>query len=361
MSSNFGQDIRITIFGQSHSEGIGVVIDGLPAGETIDMEQVRQFMSRRAPGSTAYVTPRKEEDEPIILSGLLDGVTCGAPLCAMIENKDVRSKDYSGLRDVPRPSHADYPAHIKFEGFNDIRGGGHFSGRLTAPLCFAGAICKQILVRRGVTVGAHIAAVGTAQDKLLDPACVSAAQLDSIGKKAFPVMDDEAASLMIAQIEAVAQKQDSIGGIVECCAVGLPVGLGEPMFDGLENRLAAAIFGIPAVRGIEFGAGFAAAKMRGSEHNDAYYFEDDMVKTRTNNHGGILGGISTGMPVLFRVAFKPTASIGLEQNSVNLAEKTNSTLKIKGRHDPCIVPRAVIAVEAVAAIVLLDILKKGAK
>lgn len=361
MSSNFGQDIKITIFGQSHSEGIGVVIDGLPAGESIDMDQVRLFMSRRAPGSTGYVTPRKEEDEPIVLSGLLDGVTCGAPLCAMIENKDVRSKDYSGLCDTPRPSHADYPARIKFEGFNDIRGGGHFSGRMTAPLCFAGAVCKQILVRRGITVGTHIAAVGRVEDALFDPVCVTAALLDAVSKKAFPVIDDEAGSLMIAQIETAAQKQDSIGGVVECCAVGLPVGLGDPMFDGIENRLATAIFGIPAVRGLEFGAGFAAAKMRGSEHNDAYYYEEDKVKTHTNNHGGILGGISTGMPVVLRVAFKPTASIGLEQNSVNLAEKTNSTLKIKGRHDPCIVPRAVIAVEAVAAIVLLDIFKKGVK
>ena len=361
MSSNFGQDIIVTIFGQSHSEAIGVVIDGLPAGEAVDMEQVRLFMSRRAPGSTGYVTPRQEQDTPVILSGLLDGVTCGAPLCAMIENKDIRSKDYDNLRDVPRPSHSDYPATIKFEGFNDIRGGGHFSGRMTAPLCFAGAVCKQILARRGVTVGAHIAVIGTAEDALFDSVRVDAAQLDSIGKNAFPVIDDKAAELMIAQIKEASQKQDSIGGVVECCAVGVPTGLGEPMFDGVENRLAAAIFGIPAVRGIEFGAGFAASKMRGSEHNDPYFYEDGKVKTSTNNHGGILGGISTGMPVLFRVAFKPTASIGLEQNSVNLAQRANSPLVIKGRHDPCVVPRAVVAVEAVAAIVILDLIKKGVK
>lgn len=361
MSSNFGQDIKVTIFGQSHSKAIGVVIDGLPAGEMIDMEQVRQFISRRAPGSTGYVTPRQEQDAPVVLSGLLDGVTCGAPLCAMIENKDVRSKDYDNLRDVPRPSHSDYPAYIKFKGFSDIRGGGHFSGRMTAPLCFAGAVCKQILARRGITVGAHIAAIGTAEDALFDPVCMDAAQLDAVGEKTFPVIDDNAAELMIAEIKEASQKQDSIGGVVECCAVGLPEGLGEPMFDGVENRLAAAIFGIPAVRGIEFGAGFAASKMRGSQHNDPYFYEDGKVKTRTNNHGGILAGISTGMPVLFRVAFKPTSSIGLEQNSVNLAKKTNSTLVIEGRHDPCVVPRAVVAVEAVAAIVLLDLLKKGAK
>jgi chorismate synthase len=356
MSSNFGKNIKVTVFGQSHSEAIGVVIDGLPAGEKIDMEQVLQMMSRRAPGSSKYVTPRREKDMPVVLSGLLDGVTCGAPLCAMIENKDVRSKDYDKIRDIPRPSHADYPAFIKYNGFNDIRGGGHFSGRMTAPLCFAGAVCKQILARRGIVVGTHIAAIGAAEDELFGPVSVSTADLAALSEKTFPTLSDKAAELMMKEIEVVAGQKDSIGGVVECAAVGLPVGIGDPMFDGMENQLAAALFGIPAVKGIEFGAGFAAAKMRGSENNDPYYLEDGKVKTLTNNHGGVLGGISTGMPVILRVAFKPTPSIGMEQNSVKLSEKINSTIKIEGRHDPCIVPRAVVAVEAVTAIVLLDLI-----
>ena len=359
MSSDFGKNIKVTVFGQSHSDAIGVVVDGLPAGESIDMEKLQRFMSRRAPGGSDYVTKRLEADEPVILSGLLDGVTCGAPLCAVIENKDVRSKDYDKIRDIPRPSHADYPAYVKYEGFNDIRGGGHFSGRMTAPLCFAGAVCKQILERRGVFVGAHIAAIGMAEDELFGPVHVSEAELAAVGAKAFPVINNKAAELMIKEIEAAAGKLDSIGGVVECAVVGLPAGLGEPMFDGIENRLAAAIFGIPAVKGIEFGAGFAAAKMRGSENNDPYYYKDGKVRTLTNNHGGILGGITTGMPVILRAAFKPTPSIGIEQNSVKLSEKVNSTVKIEGRHDPCIVPRAVVAVEAVTAIVLLDILYCG--
>ncbi|MEI6579434.1 MAG: chorismate synthase [Eubacteriales bacterium] len=359
MSSNFGDNIKVTIFGQSHSDAIGVVIDGLPAGETIDLETLQRFMNRRAPGSSEYVTQRQEKDIPEILSGLLDGVTCGAPLCAIIKNNDAHSKDYDKIRDIPRPSHADYPAYIKYEGFNDIRGGGHFSGRMTAPLCFAGAVCKQILERRGIFVGAHISAIGDVEDELFGPARTSAVQLKAVGDKAFPTINDAAAEKMVKAIEDVAKKQDSIGGVVECCAVGMPTGIGEPMFDGVENRLASAMFGIPAVKGIEFGIGFAAAKMHGSENNDPYFFEDGKVKTLTNNHGGILGGITTGMPIILRVAFKPTPSIGIEQNSVKLSEKTNSTIKIEGRHDPCIVPRAVVAVEAVTAIVLLDLLNKG--
>lgn len=356
MSSNFGTNIKISVFGQSHSEAIGAVIDGLPAGEPIDLEKVQSFMRRRAPGGSGYVTQRREEDAPVILSGLLNGVTCGAPLCAMIQNKDTRSKDYDKIRDIPRPSHADYPAYVKYGGHNDIRGGGHFSGRLTAPLCFAGAVCKQILERRGITIGAHIVSVGSARDELFDPVNIGAAELRAIGEKEFPVVNDYAAECMIKEIEAAAKSKDSIGGIAECAAVGVPAGLGEPMFDGLENRLAAAIFSIPAVKGIEFGAGFASAAMRGSENNDPYYYESGGIKTRTNNHGGILGGISTGMPILFRAAFKPTPSIGLEQSSVSLSEKTNSTLTVEGRHDPCIVPRAVAVVEAVTAMVLLDFL-----
>ncbi len=356
MSSDLGKNIRVTIFGQSHSAAIGAVIDGLPAGEKIDMEQVRDFLGRRAPGSGSHVTRRKEKDEPVILSGLINGITCGAPLSAVIENTDARSKDYDALRYVPRPSHADYPAYVKYGGFNDIRGGGHFSGRMTAPLCFAGAVCKQILERRGVHVGAHIAAIGSEKDEAFDPVSVDPGLFEVIAQKSFPTISDEAGERMLALIHSVAEKRDSLGGVVECAATGMSAGVGDPMFDGIENRLAAAIFGIPAVRGIEFGAGFEAAEMKGSEHNDPYYYEDGKVTTRTNNHGGILGGLTSGMPVIFRTAFKPTPSTGLEQKSVDLKQKTDVSLVIEGRHDPCIVPRAVIAVEAAAAIVFADFL-----
>ncbi|HOO25544.1 MAG TPA: chorismate synthase [Clostridiales bacterium] len=354
MSSSFGKNIKISVFGQSHSRAIGVVIDGLPAGEKIDMEKVIKFMARRRPGATDYVTQRREEDRPQVLSGLVEGVTCGAPLAALIENTDTRSQDYDNLRYVPRPSHSDFPAFVKHEGFNDIRGGGHFSGRLTAPLCFAGAVCKQILERRGVTVGAHIDSIGTVKDSPFDPVNVTAEDLNAVGEKDLAVNDSQAGLEMVEEIKAAARERDSIGGRVECAAVGLPVGIGNPMFDGMENRLAAAIFGIPAVRGIEFGLGLEASTLRGSEHNDPFYYDGDKVKSRTNNHGGILGGMTTGMPLVFRVAFKPTSSIGKEQDSVDLVNKEDAKLNIVGRHDPCIVTRAVVVVEAVTAAVLLD-------
>jgi len=356
MSSTMGQKIKVSVFGQSHSEAIGVVIDGLPAGERIDLDTVEKFLARRAPGRTRYSTPRTESDKPSVLSGLAGGKTCGAPLCAVIENKDVRSSDYDQHLDIPRPSHADYPAYVKYNGSNDIRGGGHFSGRLTAPLCFAGAVCAQILARKGIQIGAHLASVGLADDMLFDPVSVTEEQLDQIAIKEFPVIDDSAGELMKAEIDKALSEHDSVGGIIECCALGMPVGVGDPMFDGVENRLAAAIFGIPAVKGVEFGSGFAAARMKGSVHNDAYYMNEGKIKTKTNNHGGILGGITSGMPIIVRAAFKPTSSIGVEQDSVSLSRLTDCKLGVKGRHDPCIAVRAVPVVEAVVAITLLDLL-----
>lgn len=355
MASEFGKNIKVTVFGQSHSKGIGVVLDGLPAGETIDPEQIQNFMARRRPSKAVFSTKRSEADVPEIVSGLDDGHTCGAPLCAVIANTDVRSGDYANLKDIPRPGHSDYPAHIRYGGANDVRGGGHFSGRLTAPLCFAGAVCAQILARKAIYVGAHLAQVGGAQDRAFDPVYVSAADFAHVAANPFPVLDDAAGEAMLAEIESARKDADSIGGIVECAAVGLPAGLGDPMFGGVENRMAQALFGIPAVKGLEFGAGFAVADMRGSENNDPYFWEGDRVCTKTNNHGGILGGITTGMPLLFRVAIKPTPSIGKEQASVSLSEKADSKLLIHGRHDSCIVPRAVPVVEAVAATVLLDL------
>lgn len=356
MSSEFGKNLRVTLFGQSHSEAIGAVIDGLPAGEEISLQEISAFMARRAPGKNAYSTLRREADAPKILSGLVNGKTCGAPLCAVIENTDVKSADYAEIADVPRPSHADYPAYVKYGGANDVRGGGHFSGRLTAPLCFAGAVCAQILKRHGVTVGAHILSVGEAKDASFDPVRVSAELLAEVSAKEFPVISDFAGNAMREEIAFAAARLDSVGGVIECCALGLPAGIGEPMFDGVENRISAAVFGIPAVKGLEFGSGFFGSRLYGSENNDPYVYENGAVRTLSNNSGGILGGLTTGMPLIFRAAVKPTPSIGASQHSVSLSKSENTELAIRGRHDPCIVPRAVPCVEAACAAALLDML-----
>ena len=325
MSFDIGKNIHLTIFGQSHSKAIGAVIDGLPAGFRIDMKALKAFMARRAPGQKG-TTARKEADQPVILSGLVDGRTCGSPLAMMIENKDTKSADYKAFATIPRPMHADYPAFIKYEGYNDIAGGGHFSGRLTAPLCFAGGVCLQILCQQGVKVGAKLVSAGG----------VSGTKLK-------------------AAIEEAQKAGDSVGGIVECCITGVPAGIGDSGFDNLESSFARMLFSIPGVKGVEFGAGFAASSMKGSQHNDAWCFDKDgTIVTKTNNHGGILGGLSTGMPITFRVAFKPTPSIALPQESVDLETGESTMLKIKGRHDPCIAVRAVPVVETAAALVLCD-------
>lgn len=352
MSSVWGRNLTITVFGQSHAEAIGVVVDGLPAGLRIDEEELQTFMNRRAAGG-AFATSRKEPDVPRIVSGLVEGVTCGAPITALIENTNVKSGDYRDLKDHPRPAHADYPAYVRFDGANDIRGGGQFSGRLTAALCVAGGLCRQFLKTKGIEVGAHIASIGDIRDTLYDPVAVNK---ENFLTDNFPVYDADAKAAMQARITAVREEGDSIGGTIECAAVGLPAGIGDPLFDGLENRLASLIFGIPAVKGVEFGNGFAAAELTGSQNNDAYYYDGDTVKTRTNRHGGILGGISTGMPLVLRVAIKPTPSIAKEQETVELSTKSGYALSIHGRHDPCIVPRAVPCVEAAVAIAIADYL-----
>lgn len=349
-----GKKLQVSVFGQSHSKAIGAVIDGLPAGFSVDEEKVRRFMARRAPGKAKFATSRKEADSPVVLSGLLDGVTCGAPLGVLIENTNTRSADYDNLRLTPRPAHSDYAAAVRYNGFNDISGGGHFSGRLTAPLCYAGAICLQILEEKGVFVRAHIASVANIADTPFDKVNV---QTDDIAAKAFPVLSDAQGEKMQAAIEAARKDCDSVGGVIECAVAGLPAGIGDPMFDGVENQLAKNLFGIPAVKGLEFGSGFAGSTLRGSQNNDAFCVaQNGEIRTATNNHGGILGGITSGMPVVFRVAMKPTPSIAKEQQSVNLETKNEETLKIVGRHDPCIVPRAVPVVEAVTAITVLDML-----
>lgn len=355
MSFSYGEKLRISIFGQSHAEAVGVVIDGLPAGEKLDMDEILSFMARRAPGGR-LTTPRHETDEPRIISGLVDGCTCGAPLTAIIENADTRSGDYAYLSDTPRPSHADYAAIMKYGKYHDIRGGGYFSARLTAPLCFAGAVAKGMLSKRGVELGAHLQSVGDVDDERFDPVKVNADDFKRILSHSLPVLNEESIGRIEREVESAREAGDSVGGVVECAAIGLPAGIGAPIFGGVENRVSSIIFAIPAVRGIEFGAGFAASRMRGSEHNDAYYMDGKTVKSKTNRHGGVLGGLSSGMPLIFSAAFKPTPSIAIEQDSVSLSRGENVKLSVKGRHDPCVALRAVPCVEAATAIAILDML-----
>ena len=353
MSSSYGKDLRLTIFGQSHSPAIGVTIEGIPAGEALDLERLQSFLERRAPGRNDYSTPRREEDRPEFVSGLKDNVTCGTPLTALIRNGNARSGDYAALADLPRPGHADYTAQIKFDGFQDAAGGGHFSGRLTAPLCIAGGICLQLLAREGITVISRIAAIGGVTDR--------GELLCSTAEKPFPVVDDACGEAMRACIAQARAEGDSVGGLIDCSVLGLPAGLGDPMFDGMENRIASAVFAIPAVKGLEFGAGFGAAALRGSENNDPFVVEDGVIRTRTNHAGGILGGISNGMPLRFRVAVKPTPSIAREQDTVDLRRGEPAKIRVGGRHDPCIVPRAVPCVEAAAAVAVYDALLQRRK
>lgn len=354
MSSSFGSKIKIQIFGQSHSELLGVVIDGLRAGYDLDIQGINAFLQRRRGGQNHFSTKRTEDDIPRIISGIVDGKTCGAPLCAVFENTDVSSADYEEFRFIPRPSHADYNAFVKHGGANDIRGGGHFSGRLTLPLCFAGAVCAQLLSGRRIYVGAHIGQIAGIHDTPYDPVNISVRDITYAG---FPVNDAAVGEKMIEMMTDTAEAGDSIGGIIECAVIGLPQGVGEPMFEGLENRISAAAFAVPAVRGIEFGAGFAAAELKGSEHNDEYRIKDGGIKHKTNHAGGVLGGLSTGMPLIFRVAVKPTPSIFKEQDSVDMKTMKDVKLQIKGRHDSCIVPRAVPCIEAAAAIAIMDLLE----
>ena len=355
MSSTWNHNISFSVFGESHGPAIGVCMDNVPPGESIDMDKLMAFMARRAPKKDKTSTQRREKDMPQIMSGYLNGKTTGTPLCALIRNTDQHSGDYSNLSRLARPGHADYTGALRYRGFNDVRGGGHFSGRLTAPLCFAGAVAAQILEKRGIYVGAHICEIHGIKDRRLDPINTTRDMIIDMREKSFPVIDDEIGRQMIDDIDKARQFQDSVGGIIECIAVNVPAGIGSPIFDGLENSIAQLIFGIPAVKGLEFGAGFNVAKMLGSENNDEFIVDDKgHVVTRTNNHGGILGGISSGMPITLRVAFKPTPSIAQPQETVDYSAMKNETLVIKGRHDPCVVPRAVPCVEAAVNIALLD-------
>lgn len=361
MSSETGTALHLSIFGESHGPAIGCVLDGLPAGEALDLEEIRLQMARRAPGRDQTSTQRVESDTPQILSGTLAGPdgaprTTGAPLAMVIANENQRSGDYGNLSVLPRPGHADYTGHIRYGGFNDIRGGGHFSGRLTASLVFAGAVCKQLLRRRGIAVGGHIYRIAGVDDTPFDPVSLTAEQLEALSAVPFSLLNKKAEPFMRSAVEEARLAADSVGGIVEAAAVGLPAGMGSPMFDGVENRLAALLFGIPAVKGVEFGDGFGIAALRGSQANDCMQTSGEGYTCMTNHNGGILGGITNGMPLILRAAVKPTASIGQPQPTVNLSTGENDTLIIKGRHDPCIVPRALPVVESALAFGLLDLL-----
>ncbi len=352
MSSSFNGNIKFTIFGQSHSPAIGVTVEGLPAGFEPDMSELARFMQRRAPGRNEFSTPRSEADVPEFISGLFDGRLCGTPLTAIIKNTNTRSGDYSELKYKPRPGHADFTAGERYNNAQDYTGGGHFSGRLTAPLCIVGGLCLQLLRAEGISVVTRIAELGGVADK---------GEICSTADKPFPVVNDECGEKMKAAILSAKAEGDSVGGIIECAVSGCPAGIGDPMFGGMENRISSLVFGIPAVKGIEFGAGFDAAKMLGSENNDPFAVENGNIITKTNNCGGILGGITTGMPIVFRAAVKPTPSIALEQDTVDLRTMENTKLTVHGRHDPCIVPRAVPCIEAAAAIAVYDALLEKRK
>lgn len=356
MSSCFNGGISVSLFGESHGKGIGVVLDNLPPGEVIDLEKIGAFMARRAPKKDGTSTTRNEKDVPEILSGLYKGKTTGTPLAAVIFNTDQHSGDYGNISHIARPAHADYTGFLRYDGANDPRGGGHFSGRITAPLCFAGAICGQILEHRGVTTGAHIQSIKDVSDERFDPVNITAEQLERVKSRPFPTLSESAEAQMREVINAARMDLNSVGGIVECAAVGFPAGIGSPMMDGLENIVSRLVFAIPAVKGIEFGNGFGCTNILGSENNDEFTVQDGKIVTKTNNHGGILGGISSGMPIIFRAAFKPTPSISRPQNSVDFKNLTEQELIIKGRHDPCVVPRAVPCVESALNIALVSAL-----
>lgn len=355
MSSTWKNNIEITIFGESHGKAIGVVLGNLPSGIKIDMDEVAKEMKRRAPGQNKMSTARKEADNVEIMSGLQDNITTGAPLCGMIYNSDQHSKDYSLLKEKMRPGHSDYPAFVKYKGFNDVRGGGHFSGRITAPIVFAGAIAKQILAKKGIYIGVHILSIKDKYDEYFDMR-LSKDTLNYLAGQKYPVLNQDIYEPFIEIIDNARMNQDSVGGKIECAVIGLEPGLGEPFFDSIESHLSSLLFSIPAVKSVSFGND-KISEMYGSEANDCYYYDGDKIKTKTNNNGGITGGISNGMPIVFNVGIKPTPSISKCQETIDIKNHLNTTLEVHGRHDPCIVFRAVVVVEAIAALTILDLVR----
>ena len=359
LSGMWGNNIKISIFGESHGSAIGITMDNLPPGFTLDMKEIMREMKRRAPGNNDLSTLRKEDDEPEILSGYFEGRTTGTPLCAIIRNKDNKSKDYSKIKKVMRPGHGDYPGFVKYNGFNDYRGGCHFSGRITAPLVFAGAICKQILRKEGIEIVAHIQSIGEIKDKSFLDGDLDKELINSLKYEEFPLINKNLEYKMKNEIIRARKEGDSVGGVIECMILGVKAGIGSPFFDSVESTLSHLIFSVPAVKGIEFGSGFDITKIKGSKANDEYYLDGKEIKTKTNNNGGISGGITNGMPIIFRVAIKPTPSIYKEQRTVNIFTMEETTLKIEGRHDPCIVQRALPVIEGVSAIGILDLIKNS--
>ena len=356
LTSKIGNKINITISGSSHSEMMEAVLIGIPSGEKIDTAYIQKQMSRRAPGQDSTATSRKEPDTAEILSGIENGVTTGGEIRIVIKNTNTKSSDYDNLKYTPRPSHADYPAFVKYNGQADMRGSGHFSGRMTAPLTALGAVCRQVLKNRGIHIGGHVFNIGDRFDIAFDPVLVNEQTLDSLSEKYFATLSEDAQTDMRMVIEDAKKDGDSIGGAVEVAVTGMPVGIGNHMFGGVENIISTLIFGVPAVKGVSFGAGFDFSFLRGSEANDAYYYEKERVLTATNNCGGIAGGMTTGMPIIVKAAIKPTPTVFLPQNTVNLKTKENVLITAKGRHDPCIVPRALPAIEAAVAVAITMLL-----
>ena len=356
MGNSFGNKIKYTIFGESHGNAIGIVIDGLPSGIKLDINFIKEEMARRAPGRNEMSTSRKEGDSFEILSGYFEGRTTGTPLCSIIYNSDQHSKDYEKIKYVMRPGHADYTGYVRYSGFNDYRGGGHFSGRITAPLVFAGAVAKIILKEKGIEVGSHVLSIKNVKDKYFDKVNVNKEMIMNLRKKYIPTIDEDAEIKMKDAILNAKKEKDSVGGIIEAAIINVPTGLGDPFFDSVESNISHIIFSVPAVKGIEFGTGFDITNMMGSEANDDYYYDNGKVKTYTNNNGGILGGITNGMPIIFRAALKPTPSIGKKQRTIDIKDKKDTYIEVTGRHDPCIVLRAVPVIEAAASIAILDFL-----
>lgn len=356
MSSVFGKNIKISLFGESHGPSVGVVIDGLPSGFCLDWDKVSKEMGRRKPGSQNYSTKRNEADEVEILSGFHNGRITGTPLCAMIRNNDTISKDYSDLESLMRPGHADYSGYERYRGYNDIRGSGHFSGRLTAPIVFAGAVITQLLNYWGIFIGSHINSIYDMQDLRFDSTRITVEQLNRLRDMDIPVNDLSCYEAYLEIIDNAKNNLDSVGGVVETAIIGLSAGIGSPIFDNIEAKISSILFSIPAIKGVEFGEGFGITTFFGSEANDSFYIENEKILTKTNNNGGINGGITNGMPLVFRTAIKPTSSISREQDTVNIKTRENAKLKVKGRHDACIVPRAVPVIDAAAAIAIFDLL-----
>lgn len=357
MKSAIGNNVQLTIFGESHGSAIGMVLNGLAPGIEIDFDYINKQLDLRKPKGRIS-TARKESDTPIVLSGFFEGKTTGTPLCILFENNNTKSKDYSKTKDIMRPSHADYSGFVKYHGFNDYRGGGHFSGRLTTPIVCAGAIAKQILESKGIYIGSHIKRIQDIYDTSFDYVNEETLkeQILEVNKKYFPTLSKDSEEKMLTLMEEAANNGDSIGGILETAIINVEAGIGEPMFDSIESTLSHYLFSVPAVKGVEFGLGFEFANGYGSEVNDSFYYDNDKVKTKTNNNGGINGGISNGMPIVFKTVIKPTPSIYKSQNTINIKDKENTTLQIEGRHDPAIIHRARIVIDSVSALAILDLM-----